>query len=109
MERGFLEGLPWMDRTRAERATTPELLLPGARSIVTVAAAYEREEGRPQARGQLRGRVARYAWGRDYHRVLKKQLKRVCEYLDTEAPGSRSRIMVDYGPLAERAYAAGGG
>jgi epoxyqueuosine reductase len=109
LDRGFLSGLPWMHRARAERATNPELLLAGARSIISVAASYGHQSGTPPEDGVLRGRVARYAWGRDYHRVLEKKLKRLCEYIAEEEPGARSRILVDYGPLAERAYAARAG
>jgi epoxyqueuosine reductase len=108
LDRGRLDGLPWMTHERAERATAPERLLPGARSVVSVAAAYERQSRRPDG-GELRGRVAAYAWGRDYHRVLEARLKALVRLLNEAAPGSRSRLLVDYGPLAERAYAARAG
>jgi epoxyqueuosine reductase len=105
LERGHLSGLPWMNSDRAGRATNPDALLPGARAIVAVAAGYER--GRMVSPDtELRGRVARYAWGRDYHRLLKKRLHNLRAFIEREVPGTRSRVMVDYGPLAERAYAA---
>jgi epoxyqueuosine reductase len=95
LERGFLDGLPWMTHERAQRATTPELLLSGAHSIVAVAAVYSRGDTRPVADGELR--------------VMEKALKSLSQFIAQEAPGSQSRVLVDYGPLAERAYAAASG
>jgi epoxyqueuosine reductase len=106
---GGLSGLPWMNLERAERATTPDRALEGVRTIVSVAAAYQRTSPLMPDDSQLRGRIARYAWGRDYHRVLERSLKQLSNFIEAEAPGSRSRVLVDYGPLAERAYAARAG
>ena len=71
---GLMGDLPWYTRERIDRGTDPRALLPGARSIISVAVIY------PSTRPELeigRGRVARYAWGRDYHNVLKKRLKQL--------------------------------
>jgi epoxyqueuosine reductase len=105
---GDYAGLPWFTVERARRCTDPSLVLSGARSILTLAAPTERR-GPPAGDGVLRGRVARYAWGRDYHGVIEKKLRQIAQFLASEAPGSRSRVLVDYGPLAERAYAARAG
>ena len=105
---GSFAGLPWFDEMRVVRATDPRLTLPGARSVVLLAASYG---NRPPARcdGRLRGRVARYAWGRDYHRVLEKRARPLVRLLAERAPGERHRVLVDHGPLAERAYARAAG
>src|SRR5262249_26214631 len=58
---------------------------------------------------RLRGRVARYAWGRDYHRVLEKRARPLVHLLGERVPGGRHRFLVDHGPLAERAYARAAG
>ena len=105
---GTYAGLPWFTQERAERCTDPSRVFTGVRSVVTVAAPYSTVAA-PAADGQLRGRVARYAWGQDYHRVLEKKLRRLRAFLEAEAPGTRSRALVDYGPLAERAFAARAG
>jgi epoxyqueuosine reductase len=108
---GMFEGLPWFTADRAARAADPERSLSGAVSVITLAAPYW--SALPVTAADLgpapRGRVARYAWGRDYHRVLEKKLKALCGWLDERAPNVRSRPLVDYGPLAERAYAARAG
>lgn len=108
---GLFDGMSWMTAARAARAATPAMSLPGAAAVVTLAAPYF--GALPVTAAALgdapRGRVARYAWGRDYHRVLEKKLKLLCGWLDDQAPGSASRPLVDYGPLAERAFAARAG
>src|SRR5579885_1699768 len=72
---GLYEGLPWFSHERAERAADPARSLPGARSVITLAAPYKTEYEPDEPPQGLRGRVARYAWGRDYHRVLERRLK----------------------------------
>jgi epoxyqueuosine reductase len=108
---GMFEGLPWFTTARAARATDPEASLTGAVSVVTLAAPYwtTLSVTAEELGAAPRGRVARYAWGRDYHRVLEKKLTALCGWLDERLPGVRSRPLVDYGPLAERAYAARAG
>ena len=105
---GMYDGLPWFTHERADRATSPDRSLDGARSVVTLAAPYKTEYVPDEPVLGLRGRVARYAWGRDYHRVLEQRLKELIHFIDTEY-GATSRGLVDYGPLAERAYAARAG
>jgi len=108
IRRGSFAGLPWFDEARAIRATDPQQALPGARSVVLLAASYGTAE--PARReGALTGRVARYAWGRDYHRVLEKRARPLLRLLAESDGGSRSRVLVDHGPLAERAYARSAG
>jgi epoxyqueuosine reductase len=105
---GSFAGLPWFDEARVLRATEPQLTLPGARSIILLAASYRSDP--PLRRDQrLRGRVARYAWGRDYHRVLEKRARPIVRLLAERVAGGRHRFIVDHGPLAERAYARAAG
>src|SRR5579883_1389941 len=110
---GYYDGLPWFGHERADRATAPERVLSGAASVVTLAAPYKTEHVPDRPIDGLRGRVARYAWGRDYHRVLEKKLRTLAAFIDERCNaacgGVRSRGLVDYGPLAERAYAARAG
>jgi epoxyqueuosine reductase len=55
------------------------------------------------------GRVARYAWGRDYHNALGKRLKRVVQTLRAGNPGHQFRSFVDASPLSERFFASRAG
>jgi len=95
-------GMAWMARD-PEKRSDPEALLPGCRSVVVAAMNYwPGEKEAPPRPG--RARVALYARGRDYHRVLGEKLKALREWLDTAA-GSTSRSFVDTGPVLERAWA----
>jgi epoxyqueuosine reductase len=56
-----------------------------------------------------RGWISRYAWGDDYHDVMKAMLERVVERLRAEAGPFEARTYVDTGPIVERAWAAAAG
>ncbi len=49
--------------------------------------------------------ISRYAWGRDYHSVMRERLERLRKTIETLAPGVETRVFVDTGPLNERAFA----
>ncbi len=108
LEAGRFGEMRWMDAGWVERATDPGRFLEGARSLVMVALpARGREPGTPPA-GGARGVVARYARGRDYHRVFEARLRRASRAMREEL-GGETRATVDYGPLLERPYAAAAG
>ncbi len=91
----------------------PEEILPGCRSIIMVALNYYQEaswkradnDALPESDDTVRGRIARYAWGRDYHKVIGKRLRRIARKLETAYPGESFRSFTDAVPLAERYYA----
>ncbi len=103
--------VPFTPRDPALRCR-PERVLPGARSLITVALSYyrpfPRREGGAQG-DEPRGVVARYAWGRDYHVILQEKLGLLASWLGELAPGTASRVLVDTGPLVERAAAVRAG
>ncbi len=79
----------------------PASLLPGVRSILAVGLNYHQPN--PAETGQPR--VAQYALGRDYHKVVRGKLRRLGRWLDEAAPGERWRACVDSAPVLEREYA----
>ena len=91
--------MAWMARG-SEKRSSPEELLPGCRFVVSVAMNYATADGAPPKKA----RVARYAQGRDYHRVMGEKLKELAAWL-VETTGAASRTFVDTGPVLERAYA----
>jgi epoxyqueuosine reductase len=107
IESGLMDGLRWFTPERARLATRPQSLLPGARSILALAAGYLGARAAPPSRaGEPRGRIARYAWGGDYHDVLKDLAGRLVERIaDIAGRPIGARIFVDSSPLAERAVA----
>lgn len=111
--KGLLAGMAWMTGEWLTRATDPRRFLGGARSVVLLALPYHGEDtqpadGTPREAGPTRGRVARYARGRDYHRVFETRLRRIARLIREEF-GAGARATVDYGPLLERPFAAAAG
>lgn len=90
----------------AELRVTPQQLLPGAQSVIVIAVNYYREV--PQT-PKGHGRIARYAYGRDYHKVLKKILKQMAAYIESRLPNERTYACVDSSPLLEKAFAVKAG
>jgi epoxyqueuosine reductase len=86
--------MAWLNAARAHLGTRPQELLPGARSLVVVGVSYRTDE--PSSGPG--GRVARYAWGGDYHNAMKARLRELAAMLE----GARSRVFVDDGALVER-------
>ncbi len=102
LQRGFAGEMSYMNRNTAAREH-PSHILDGVQSVVMVAMNYRTTE--PAPAGPLEGRVSRYAWGEDYHRILRERLKKLGDFLHAELPGCRSRIVVDTAPLLERDFA----
>jgi epoxyqueuosine reductase len=106
LARGFHAAMDWLARDVPRRAD-PRRLLPGCRSVVSLAMNYGPERGtEPPAAG--RAKVALYARRRDYHRVLGAKAKRLAAWLE-EASGCPARAFVDTGPVLERAWAEASG
>jgi len=104
-------GMDWMART-AEVREDPRKVLPGCRSVIAVAMSYSTD--RPPSsdfshRADGRVWISRYAWGRDYHRVMKKGLVRLGRWLERQRPGTAWRACVDTVPVLEREWAARAG
>ena len=105
LDAGRHAGMRYLEETRAVRAD-PRSLLPGARSVVCLAASYSSEPW-VAADGS---RFARYARGSDYHGWLrKKTLAIVAAARRRLGRAWKARVCVDSTPLAERAFAAAAG
>lgn len=105
IRKGMMDGLSWYTEERVRKATHPEMLLSDARSIVSLAVSYLTDERRSTGIGPT-GKVARYAWGDDYHDVLKNKLGRFVEGLESiVGVPVKTRIFVDDGPMNDRAAA----
>lgn len=102
-ESGFAGDMAFMQRS-SDLLASPQEVFPSARSIVVIGAFYDRGKRKELPHGH--GRVARYAWGRDYHKVLRKRLKTLCELVERRlAVSIEHRIFADSVPLLERALA----
>ena len=123
IRKGQMDGLPWYTESGVMRGTSPEELLPGARSIICLGLSYwqdedqdknrdeNEEEGGPNSAQSARapgatGRIARYAWARDYHRVMKRRMRELVRALERDLSSEVSaRWYVDDGPMLDRAAA----
>jgi len=88
-------------RDHIELKRDPSSLLPGAKSVIAVALNYHQ----PNATEPGFPRIAQYALGRDYHKVVRQRLRLVQKELQSLCPDTESRICVDSAPLLEREYA----
>jgi epoxyqueuosine reductase len=82
---------------------------PWARAVVCVGLQYDTPHPYSTAAPPEAGWISRYAWGDDYHDVLKSMLLRLEEALRAELGPCTSRVYADTGPIVERAYAAAAG
>lgn len=98
--------MAWMERHFDERVD-PRVLVPGARTVVSVLHSY-RPATEP-ATGPEIGRVSRYAWGDDYHDVVKERLAELYAWLVDRHGAIHGRAFVDSAPLMDKAWAARSG
>jgi epoxyqueuosine reductase len=109
----------WLDRGHAgemayltgqrERRRDLRAAFPWARSVVCVGLQYDTPAPYSTSADATGGWIARYAWGDDYHDVMKAMLERLRAALHAELGPFESRVYVDTGPVVERAYAAAAG
>ncbi|MCE9631638.1 MAG: tRNA epoxyqueuosine(34) reductase QueG [Planctomycetia bacterium] len=93
----------WLVRHEPLRRSA-EAVLEGVQSVVMLATDHAAAPPAVEP-GQGRGRVARYAWGDDYHDLLRDRSNRLGAWLEARVPGCRTRGVVDSAPLAERDFA----
>ena len=110
IEQGYMEGLPWFTSERAEVSCHPDALLPEARSIIALAMCYLTEQPDETQTGTPRGRISRYAWGDDYHDIIKPKLQQFAVWLRDYARNEigdslETRLFVDTGRMVDRAVA----
>lgn len=110
IDAGHLDGLDWFTHDRARFSSDARNLQPSARSILSVGISYwPGPTGKPDD-GIPRGRISRYAWGRDYHRVIKRRLEALHADLERELDRTiESRLLVDTARIVDRAVAARAG
>jgi epoxyqueuosine reductase len=105
---GFFDGMDWLTPERAEVSSDPQALLPGARSVVALGVFYltdaPRDLGAP---GEPHGRISSYAWGDDYHEVIRRKLDALAAFVRELAPpgDEKSIVFCDTGRMVDRAVA----
>ena len=107
----------WLDAGRAgemhymkrgeEKRRDPEKVLAGAKSIVVLALNYWQGDASHRDAATAIGKIARYAWGDDYHDVMATKLDKLDNFL--REFGGAQKCYVDTGPILERDHAAAAG
>src|SRR5215472_7259734 len=95
---GLMDGLPWFTAERATVSCHPDALLPEARSIISLAMSYLTkvpDEMTMSTTGTPRGRISRYAWGDDYHDIIKPRLQQFAQWLRDYAHQTYSEIGIN--------------
>jgi epoxyqueuosine reductase len=105
LRRGFSGELEYMKRTE-ELRRDPHRLIPWAVSLISVGMNYYTPFSRPLASQQPKGWISRYAWGDDYHELIKDRLESLFDYIRRiyNAP-VEGKAFVDSGPVLERDFA----
>src|SRR5581483_9072573 len=107
---GLMDGLPWFTAERADVSCHPDALLPEAKSIIALGMVYLTEQPDEIETGSPRGRISRYAWGNDYHDIIKPKLQQFAAWLREYARAemgteAEARLFVDTGRMVDRAVA----
>ena len=102
LKHGFHGSMRYMEN-HFDKRLDPRLLVPGAQSIVSLAFNYYPEPS--DLEGDDRPRVARYAYGEDYHRVVKDRLFELLDVLRSALGDLDGRCFVDSAPVMERVWA----
>jgi epoxyqueuosine reductase len=108
LARGYAGEMAYLGDARRQE---PAQMLAGARSVIVCALNYN--TGNPYSSETIagenhepRGWISRYAWGRDYHKVMRERLNALAEALNEKFPEAQnSRAYADTGPIAERIFA----
>lgn len=104
LNQGHQADMVWMDSPKRQDVRQ---VLPGVRSIISLALNYYTPQ--PQPTDPAQGKISRYARGRDYHRVLHQRLKALAHWLEQEAQAAGQPIQVRYyadtGPVQDKFWA----
>ncbi|MCK9206019.1 MAG: tRNA epoxyqueuosine(34) reductase QueG [Salinivirgaceae bacterium] len=104
LQAGCHAGMEYMERNQ-EKRTDPTVLVPGARSVVSFILSYYPQELQPEHLPQ----IAKYAYGTDYHQVLKDKIQQVWDFIKEKEPSLDGRIFVDSAPVSDKLWAVKAG
>lgn len=101
LENGFHGEMGWMERNK-EKRYDPTKLVPGAKSVITVLYSYTPKEKITKPGSY---HISAYAYGSDYHKVLKDKLYQLLTFIDSKTEKCNARVFVDSAPVLDRAWA----
>lgn len=100
LQQGYQADMDWM--TYPKRQDVRQVM-PTVQSVICVALNYYTDHERSPETGYAK--ISRYAWGRDYHRILHKKLKALALWLEGQGNQIQARYYADTGPVQDKAWA----
>ena len=94
--------MDWMQTHKIKRSNIQEFY-PGANSVICVAQNYYSDS--KFLENSDKAKISRYAWGRDYHKIMKKKLKKLLKQIQNSDTEIEGRICVDTAPIMEKNWA----
>lgn len=105
LDKGYQAGMAYMEN-HFEKRVDPTVLVEGTKSIISVIVNYFPSEGQKDQEAPV---LSKYAYGADYHDVIRNRLKELLEYINDKIAPCNGRAFVDSAPVLERAWAAKAG
>ncbi len=106
LEMGYHGEMKWMER-EPEKRSDPRILFPEAKSLVVLAMNYYTPHKHEE--DNSKGKISRYAWGDDYHDVVKEKLWELFNWIKDEIPEAKGKVCVDTAPIMDKAWAVRAG
>lgn len=100
LNKGYHGKMQYMERNFDLR-TDPRKLVPGAKSVITLLKNYYPDK----EQNNQAPKIAKYAWGTDYHYVIKDKLKQLLQYINEQIGEVQGRGFVDSAPVLEKSWA----
>jgi len=104
--RGFQGEMSWMER-EPEKRGDPRLLFSEAMSVIVVTQNYFTDY--EHTIDTVKGKLSRYAWGDDYHDVVREKLNELLVWIKTQDASAEGKICVDTAPMMDKAWAVRAG
>ena len=99
LNKGYHANMSYLEN-HFDKRTNPQLLVHGAQSVIVVLLNYFPAQTQPESAPQ----IAKYAYGKDYHFIIKEKLKQLQAFIDGQAP-NESMVFCDSAPVLERRWA----
>ena len=106
LENGYAGEMGYLENHRRLKRD-PRHCLPEAKSVISLAINYYTlDPAQALVENPSRGQISRYAWGDDYHEIIRAKLRKLAAFIDeTGGKKLKQKIYVDTGPIIEREYA----
>lgn len=106
LESGYQSGMRYMERN-ADKREDVSLILPGAKSVISLGINYYKNGDFSEIEGK--GKVSRYAWGKDYHYIIWEKLEKLISSIKEIDPAFEAKSYVDTGPVMDKIWAVKAG